>query len=98
MMTTSDSVSSLLLEGEILSQRAWRMPDIIVYQHGPDEWWVTPLDEQLPLIRLNRMGASLLSAMDGRSTLKTLLDQFGTWVCGPTGETGRWHLERWSSP
>lgn len=98
MTVTSDSVSSLLLEGKILSQRAWRMPDIIVYQHGPNEWWVTPLDEELPLIRLNRMGASLLGAMDGRSTLKTLLDQFGTWVCGPTGENGRWHLERWSLP
>ena len=89
---------TLLLEGEILQQRAWRMPDLIVYQHGPEEWWVTPLDEELPLIRLNRMGASLLGAMDGRSTIKTLLDQFGKWVCGPNHETGCWHLERWSLP
>lgn len=86
------------LEGEVLQQRAWRMPDLIVYQYGPEEWWVTPLDEDLPLVKLNRMGASLLGAMDGRSSIKTLLDQFGKWVCGPNQETGRWFLERWASP
>ncbi|NKB80998.1 MAG: methyltransferase domain-containing protein [Nitrospirales bacterium] len=97
-MTQPDRLQALSLEGETLQQRAWRMPDIIVYQHNVNEWWVTPLDEELPLIRLNRAGASLLGAMDGRATLQTLLDQFGTWVCSPSGETGRWHLEHWSLP
>ena len=94
----SEVPQALSLEKEDLQQRAWRMPDIIVYQHNADEWWVTPLDEELPLIRLNRVGASLLGAMDGRVTLQTLLDQFGSWVCSPSGETGRWHLEHWSLP
>ncbi|MEC4674882.1 MAG: hypothetical protein VST68_11900, partial [Nitrospirota bacterium] len=74
------------------------MPDLIVYQHGPEEWWITPLDEDLPLVRLNRMGAMLLGSMDGRSSIQDLLDKFGKWVCGPSQETGRWHLERWSQP
>lgn len=91
-------LNPMTLEGDLLQQRAWRMPDLIIYQHGPEEWWVTPLDEELPLIRLNRRGASLLAAMDGKSTLATLLHQFGKWVCGPNNETGRWHLERWALP
>ena len=74
------------------------MPDLVVYQHGDDEWWVAPLDEDLPVVRLNRMGASLLGAMDGRLSINTLLDQFGTWICGMNKETGRWFLERWSVP
>ena len=92
------SLQPLNLEGEILDQRAWRMPDLLIYEHGPEEWWVSPLDEDLPLIRLNRMGAALLAAMDGRPTLASLLNQFGKWVCGPNNETGRWHLERWALP
>jgi len=98
---TSDSVPSLqplALEGEILQQRAWRMPDLVVYQRATHEWWVTPLDEDLPLVRLNRMGASLLGAMDGRLSIGALLEQFGKWVCGANQETGRWFLERWSLP
>jgi ubiquinone/menaquinone biosynthesis C-methylase UbiE len=93
-----DAIAPLRLEGDVLQQRAWRMPDLIVYQHEAEEWWVTPLDEDLPVIRLNRMGASLLGAMDGRASIQSLLDQFGKWVCGPNQETGRWHLERWSLP
>lgn len=92
------SLEPLVLEGEILQQRAWRMPDLVVYQHGEQEWWVTPLDEDLPLVRLNRMGASLLGAMDGHLSISALLDQFGKWVCGTNQETGRWFLERWSLP
>ena len=65
---TPSSLKPMTLEGDLLQQRAWRMPDLIIYQHGPDEWWVAPLDEGLPLIRLNRRGASLLSAMDGFET------------------------------
>ena len=92
------SLNLLPLEGEVLQQRAWRMPDLIIYQHGPEEWWVTPLDEELPLIRLNRRGASLLAAMDGKTTVGALLQQYGKWVCGPNNENGRWHLERWALP
>ena len=62
------------------------MPDLVVYQHGDQEWWVTPLDEDLPLVRLNRMGASLLGAMDGRLSISALLEQFGKWVCGANQE------------
>jgi ubiquinone/menaquinone biosynthesis C-methylase UbiE len=91
-------VSPQLLEGDLLTQRAWRMPDIVMYQHAPEEWWVAPLDEELPLIRLNRMGMALLGAMDGRMTIGALLHQYGKWVCSPTQHTGRWHLERWAHP
>lgn len=90
--------SSLELTPDVLQLRAWRMPDLIVYQHAPDEWWIAPLDDTLPLIRLNRVGAELLAAMDGRFTVAALLDRFGKWVCGPDGHTGQWHLERWSLP
>jgi len=95
---TQQSDEPLQLEGDILNQRAWRMPDLIIYQHGPEEWWVSPLDEELPLIQLNRMGASLLGAMDGHSTLAALVSRFGKWVCGPNQETGQWFLERWAQP
>jgi ubiquinone/menaquinone biosynthesis C-methylase UbiE len=88
----------LILTGEIRLLRAWRMPDMIIYQHTPDEWWLTPLDDQLPLIRLNRVGMELLTAMDGHVTVGALQDRYGKWVCGPGGETGQWHLERWSLP
>jgi ubiquinone/menaquinone biosynthesis C-methylase UbiE len=88
----------LALTGEVLSMRAWRMPDMVVYRHAPDEWWLTPLDDHLPLIRLNRVGIELLNALDGHATVAWLLEKFGNWVCGPDGETGRWHLERWSLP
>lgn len=98
MTTISTTLQPLALEGDVLSLRAWRMPDIVVYQHNQNEWWVAPLDEDLPLIKLNRLGAQLLGAMDGRTTVGGLLQHFGKWVCGPTGETGRWHLERWSLP
>lgn len=88
----------LPLTGDALTQRAWRMPDMVVYQHTPEEWWLTPLDDQLPLVRLNRMGIELLTSMDGKASVGWLLDKFGKWVCGPDGETGRWHLERWALP
>ncbi|MCA9477143.1 MAG: class I SAM-dependent methyltransferase, partial [Nitrospira sp.] len=44
------------------------------------------------------MGASLLGAMDGRTTIGALLNQFGKWVCSPHHLNGRWHLERWATP
>ncbi|MEW6544209.1 MAG: hypothetical protein AB1411_11425 [Nitrospirota bacterium] len=86
------------LAGDVLGLRVWRTPDMVVYQHEPDEWWLAPLDDHLPLVRLNRMGMELLTAMDGKATVGWLLDKFGKWVCGPDGETGRWHLERWPLP
>jgi SAM-dependent methyltransferase len=85
----------LALTEEVRRLRAWRMPDMVIYRQGPSEWWLTPLDDQLPLIRLNRAGAELLGAMDGQVTVGWLLQRFGDRVCGPDGETGRWHLERW---
>ena len=88
----------LTLTDQVLALRAWRMPDMITYQHGADEWWLTPLDDALPLIRLNRAGFELLTAMDGHMTVGELLGRFGKWVCGPDGQNGCWHLERWSLP
>lgn len=98
MDSTSTLTAPLDLSGDLLNLRAWKMPDILVYRHAPDEWWLAPLDDDLPLIRLNPVGAELLAAIDGRNTVGTLLARFGKWVCGPDGETGRWHLERWALP
>src|SRR5688572_30421319 len=98
MTQTSILQSPLILTGEVRLFRAWRMPDMIIYQHTPDEWWLTPLDDQVPLIRLNRVGMELLTAMDGHVTVGALQDRYGKWVCGPDGETGQWHLERWPLP
>ena len=98
MKPTALQHAPLSLTPDILQLRAWRMPDMIMYEHGTDEWWVAPLDDQLPLIRLNRVGLELLTAIDGHTRVATLLDRFGKWVCGPDGETGQWHLERWSLP
>jgi ubiquinone/menaquinone biosynthesis C-methylase UbiE len=96
-MRTSLNQEARSLTGEVLKLRAWRMPDMIVYQQAEEEWWVTPLDDALPLIRLNRVGMDLLTSLDGR-TVGSLLERFGRWVCGPDGETGQWHLERWALP
>ncbi len=98
MKPTALQHAPLPLTPDILKLRAWRMPDMILYEHGPDEWWVAPLDDHVPLIRLNRVGLELLMAIDGQTSVATLLDRFGKWVCGPDGETGQWHLERWSLP
>ena len=89
---------SIELTDEVLALRAWRMPDMVVYQHADEEWWLVPLDDALPLVRLNRLGATLLAAMDGQSTVAALLAKFDNKVCGPNGETGRTCLERWSLP
>ncbi len=62
----------LALTDEILRLRAWRMPDMVAYQQGPDEWWITPLDDNLPLVRLNRTGLELLTSMDGHITVGSL--------------------------
>jgi SAM-dependent methyltransferase len=83
---------------EVLTLRVWRMPDMVVYQHRAEEWWLTPLDDDLPIIRLNHAGAELLAALDGHVTVAALLERFGNRVCGPDGQSGRWHLERWAQP
>ena len=98
MESPSAQQAPMTLTADLLAQRAWRMPDMVIYQHTPEEWWLTPLDDQLPLVRLNRMGIELLTSMDGKASVGWLLDKFGKWVCGPDGETGRWHLERWALP
>jgi ubiquinone/menaquinone biosynthesis C-methylase UbiE len=90
--------TSLALTEEVLALRAWRMPDMVVYQHADEEWWLVPLDDALPLVRLNRAGAALLAAMDGQATVASLLAKFGNKVCGAGGETGRAFLEQWSHP
>ncbi|MFM8540258.1 MAG: class I SAM-dependent methyltransferase [Nitrospira sp.] len=88
----------LTLSDQVLALRAWRMPDMIMYQYSANEWWLTPLDDQFPLVRLNRAGLELLTAMDGHATVGELLNRYGKWVCGPEGQNGCWFLERWSLP
>ncbi len=88
----------LALSAETLALCAWRIPDLVAYQHGPDEWWFAPLDDQLPLVRLNRVGFEMLSLMNGHVTVGALLEKYGKWVCGPDGHVGEWHLERWALP
>ena len=88
----------LSLTGDTLTLLAWHIPDLVVYQHQPDEWWLAPLDDDLPLIRLNRTGLDLLKAMNGHTAVGTLLEQYGTRICGPDGQPGSWHLERWATP
>ena len=88
----------LTLTEDILAQHAWRMPDMVVYQHAYEEWWLAPLDDAVSLVRINRIGANLLAAMDGKATVGTLLAKFCNRICGTKGETGRSCLERWSLP
>ena len=86
------------LTGETLGLLAWHIPDLVAYQHSTDEWWLAPLDDNLPLIRLNRTGLDLLKAMTGHTTVGTLVEQYGTKICGPDGQPGEWHLARWATP
>ena len=72
----------LALTDDVLALRAWRMPDMVVYQHADDAWWLTPLDDAVPLMRVNREGAALLSAMDGQTAVGLLLTKFGSRICG----------------
>ena len=60
----------LSLTGEILLLLAWRIPDLVAYQHNHDEWWFAPLDDNLPIVRLNRTGLDILQAMDGHTTVE----------------------------
>ena len=88
----------LNLTGETLNQLAWRIPDLVAYQHSEDEWWLAPLDDNLPIIRLNRTGLELLQEMTGHTTVGALAEKYGTKVCGPDGQPGQWHLQRWALP
>src|ERR1700693_4971768 len=90
--------ASLTLTEDVLAHHAWRMPDMVVYQHGADEWWLAPLDDVVPIVRINRLGTHLLNAMNGNNTVGTLLNKFGNSICGMHDETGRWCLEHWSLP
>lgn len=98
MKLTPAAHPPLALTPDVLNLRAWRMPDMVIYQHASNEWWLTPLDDHLPIIRLNRVGVELLTSMNGHTSVGALLDRFGKWVCGPDGQTGQWHLEHWPLP
>ncbi|MDF0644682.1 MAG: methyltransferase domain-containing protein [Nitrospira sp.] len=86
------------LDGETRALLSWHVPDLVAYQHSEDEWWFAPLDDNLPIVRLNRTGLEMLKSMNGHTTVGALLEKYGERVCGPDGEPGRWHLERWSLP
>ena len=88
----------LRLTGEALTLFAWRIPDLVTYQHHVDEYWFAPLDDELPLVRLNQTGVEMLRAMNGHTTVGALLEQYGDKICGPDGQPGHWHLARWATP
>src|SRR5437879_11849699 len=91
----SPAQDSLELSDEVLALHAWRMPDMVLYQHAYEEWWLAPLEDTVPLVKINRAGLNLLNAMNGKVIVAALLDKFGPRVCGPNGATGRQCLERW---
>jgi len=88
----------LELTGETRALLAWHIPDLVAYQHTDDEWWFAPLDDNLPLVRLNRIGLEMLKAMNGHISVDALLEKYGARICGPDGQPGKWHLERWALP
>ena len=88
----------LRLTEETLSLLTWRIPDLVAYQHNQDEWWFAPHDDNLPIVRLNRTGLDILQAMDGHTTVGALVEKYGAKICGPDGQPGQWHLERWALP
>jgi ubiquinone/menaquinone biosynthesis C-methylase UbiE len=87
----------LHLSGNALLLLAWHIPDLVAYQHTEDEYWFAPLDDTIPLVRLNDSGVEMLKAMNGHITVGALLEKYGNRVCGPDGQPGRWHLERWAT-
>ena len=88
----------LHLAGDVLDLRAWHIPDLVAFEYAEDEIWLAPLDDAFPLIRLNQTGLNMLKAMNGHTTVGMLLERFGTEICGPDGQPGQWHLERWGTP
>src|SRR2546430_4043157 len=79
----SPAQDSLALTGDVLALHAWRMPDMVLYQHAYEEWWLAPLEDTVPLVKINRAGLNLLNAMNGKVTVGALLEKFGHRVCGP---------------
>ena len=88
----------LSLIGETLSLLAWHIPDLVSYQHHADEWWFAPLDDNLPIVRLNRTCLEMLQAMNGHTAVGALVEKYGAKVCGPDGQPGQWHLAHWALP
>jgi len=88
----------LELTRETRALLAWHIPDLVAYQHSDNEWWFAPLADNLPLVRLNRTGLEMLKAMNGHVSVGALIEKYGAHICGPDGQTGKWHLERWALP
>jgi len=88
----------LALTRETRALLAWHIPDLVAYEYSDDEWWFAPLDDNLPLVRLNRTGLEMLKAMNGHISVDALLEKYGARICGPDGQPGKWHLERWALP
>src|SRR5437867_3814841 len=82
----SPAQDSLELSDEVLALHAWRMPDMVLYQHAYEEWWLAPLEDTVPLVKINRAGLNLLNAMNGKVIVAALLEKFGPRVCGPNRE------------
>ena len=66
-------------------------PTLSSFSTIEDEWWFAPLDDNLPIVRLNRTGLEMLQAMNGHTTVGALVEKYGTQVCGPDGQPGQWH-------
>jgi hypothetical protein len=64
----------LSLTGETLNLLAWHIPDLVAYQPHEDEWWFAPLDDNLPIVRLNRTGLEMLRAMNGHTSVSALME------------------------
>ncbi|HSQ52805.1 MAG TPA: hypothetical protein VLL94_16270, partial [Nitrospiraceae bacterium] len=90
MKPTVAAHEPLSLTGETLNLLAWRIPDLVAYQHTEDEWWFAPLDDNLPIMRLNRIGLEMLRAMNGHTTVGALVEQYKNKICGPDGQPGQW--------
>ena len=67
----------LTLSGDTLNLLAWRIPDLVAYQHTFDEWWLAPLDDDFPLVRLNAVGIEMLTSMNGHITVGALVEKYG---------------------
>lgn len=98
MKTVAAARAPLPLAGDTLNLLAWRIPDLVTYQYNDDEYWFAPLDDAVPLVRLNSTGVEMLRSMNGHTTVGALLEKYGHKVCGPDGQPGHWHLERWATP
>ena len=79
----------LSLTGETLSLLAWHIPDLVAYQHNEDEWWFAPLDDNLPIVRLNRTGLEMLQAMNGHTAVGALVGKYGPRVRSEERRVGK---------